>query len=155
MPNSKEPKLVEIQVDSQLTETIQQLHEVSSRIDERIKHLIEKQNTMSEKLEKITESIANNATRLAILEKSNIDQVRDELDELDKNQAILTKQINNGIRTDVEDMKFRVRGLELSNEHNTSFRTKGEARLDWWLNVAWKFAQIIGAAFLAYYLSKK
>ena len=152
---TKEPKLVEIQVDTQLTDTIKQLHEVSSRIDERIKYLIEKQTVMAEKLEKMSQTLSDMVTRIAILENSDIDQTRDELDELDKKLAVFEKQLNNGIRTDVDEMKLRVRTLELSNEHNTSFRTKGEARIQWWLDVGWKVCQIIGAAVLAYYLAKK
>lgn len=155
MPTAKEPRLVEIQVDSQLTETIRQLHEVSSRIDERIKHLIEKQNGMADRLEKIGDTVFNNATRLAILEQADIDQLQDGFDEVDKKLAVLEKQLNNGIRSDVDDMKIKVRTLELSNEHNTSFRTKGEARLEWWLNVAWKVVQIIGGTAIAYYMAKK
>ena len=50
MPTPKEPRLVEIQVDTQLTETIHQLHDISSRIDERIKSLIEKQNGMADRM---------------------------------------------------------------------------------------------------------
>lgn len=155
MPNTREPRLVETKVDAQLTETIRQLHEVSSRIDERIKHVIEKQQTMADKLERLGTAMADNSTRIAILEKSDIDSVRDELEETDKKLAVLEKQLNNGIRSDVDDIKVKVRALELSNEHNTSFRTKGEARVLWWVDVVWKVIQIIGAAVLAYYLSKK
>ena len=152
---TREPKLVEIQVDAQLTETIRQLHEVSSRIDERIKHLIEKQTGMADKLEQISQAMSDVKTRIAVLENSDIEQTGEDLDELDKKVAVFERQLNNGIKTDVDDMKVRVRTLELANEHNTSFRTKGEARIQWWLEVAWKVVQILGAAALTYYLAKK
>jgi chromosome segregation ATPase len=152
---TREPKLVEIQVDAQLTETIRQLHEVSSRIDERIKHLIEKQTGMADKLEQISQAMSDVKTRIAVLENSDIEQTGEDLDELDKKVAVFERQLNNGIKTDVDDMKVRVRTLELSNEHNTSFRTKGEARIQWWLDVSWKFVQILFAAALTYFLARK
>ena len=99
--------------------------------------------------------MSNNATRLAILEKAGIDDVRSELDDVDKKLAVLEKQFNNGIKHDVDDMKTKVRVLELSNEHNTSFRTKGEARLDWWMNVVWKVIWTIAGAFIVYKLGLK
>lgn len=151
----KEPKLVEIQVDTQLTENIRQLHEVSSRIDERIKHLIEKQSGLSDKLEKLADAMATVAVRVAILEQGNVAQVRVELDEIDKKLAVLEKQMHNGLKSDVDSLKTKVHTLELANEHNTSFRTKGEVRLQWWLDMAWKIVQIVGAAALTYYLAKK
>ena len=155
MPTAREPKLVEIQVDGQLTETIRQLHEVSSRIDERIKYLIEKQTATADKLEQTSQLNSDNRTRIALLENADIDKIREEVDDLDKKVAVFEKTLNNGIRTDVEDLKVKVRSLELSNEHNTSFRTKGEARIQWWLDVAWKIVQILGAAALTYYLARK
>lgn len=151
----KEPRLVEIQVDGQLTETIRQLHEVSSRIDERIKYLIEKQTAMADKLEAVSQNLSDLKTRIVVLENADVEQTSEDLDELDKKVAVFEKQLNNGIRTDVDDLKVKVRTLELANEHNTSFRTKGEAKIQWWLDVAWKFVQILFAAALTYFLAKK
>ena len=155
MPNPREPRSMETKVDVQLTETIRQLHEVSIRIDERIKHLIEKQTVMSDKLERFGTIASENSSRITFLEKSGIDLVRDELEENDKKIAIIEKQLNNGIRSDVNDIKEKVRTLELSNEHNSSFRDKGEARMRWGVDAVWKMIQIIMASVLAYMLSKK
>jgi chromosome segregation ATPase len=152
---TREPKIVGSQVDKQLTETIGQLHELSSRIDERIKHLIEKQNAMSDKLDVLSKDMSDMKTRLALIENQDIEKTSEELVELDKKVAVFEKILNNGIRSDIEDLKVKVRTLELSNEHHTSFRTKGEARLQWWLDVVWKTIQILGAAALTYYLTNK
>lgn len=136
-------------------ETVRQLYEISSRIDERIKYLVEKQNDMSDKIEKLAMNMTETAVRVAVLEKSGWDKSRDNVDEIDKKLAVLDKQFNNGLKSDVQELKEKVRALEFSNEHNTNFRNKGEVRLQWWLDAAWKIVQIVGAAALAYYLSKK
>src|SRR5438105_1671167 len=132
MPPTKDAK-VEVQVDA-LTETIRQLHEVSSRIDERIKHLIEKQNDMADKIERLNGNVADTTVRLAIIERAGLDKAKDDIEETRTKVAILERQFNNGVKSDVEDLKSKVRTLEFSNEHNTSFRTRGEARVEWWLN---------------------
>lgn len=152
---TREPRTTEVQIDTQLTETIRQLHEVSSRIDERIKHLIEKQNSLADKVENIINHVNDGKTRLTVLEKSGIDDVRDDLEDLDKKMAILEKQLNNGIRSDVDDLKVTVKALELSNEHHTSFRTKGEQRLNWWFDVLWKSIWTIAGAFILYKMGIK
>ncbi len=152
---TREPRTAEVQIDNQLTETIRQLHEVSSRIDERIKHLIEKQNTLTDKVENLSNTINDSKTRLTVLEKSGIEDARDEVDELDKRMAILDKQLNNGIRSDVDLLKVTVKALELSNEHHTSFRTKGEQRINWWIDVVWKSLWAIAGAFILYKMGIK
>lgn len=136
-------------------ETVRQLYEISSRIDERIKYLVEKQNDMSDKIEKLASNMTETAVRVAVLEKSDWEKTKDTLDDLDKKVAVLDKQFNNGVKSDVQELKEKVRTLEFSNEHNTSYRNKGEFRIQWWLDAAWKVVQIVGAAALAYYLSKK
>jgi Zn-finger domain-containing protein len=110
---------------------------------------------MSDKIEKLAINMTETAVRVAVLEKSGWDKSKDNLDEIDKKVAVLDKQFNNGLKADVQELKEKVRVLEFSNEHNTSYRNKGEIRLQWWLDAAWKVMQIVGAAALAYYLSKK
>ena len=136
-------------------ETVRQLYEITSRIDERIKYLVEKQNEMSDKIEKLAINITETAVHVAVLEKSDWNKSKENLDEIDKRLAVLDKQFNNGIKSDVQELKEKVRTLEFSNEHNSRFRTTGEARVQWWLDAIWKVVQIVGAAALAYYLSKK
>ena len=139
----------------QLAENIRQLHELSTRIDERLKHMVEKHSAMSDKMDQLMTRQGEFATRLAVIEASNLSDLKEMLDEVDKRLVVAERLLHNKVNDDVEALKTKLHALEIANEHNTSYRTKGEDRLQWWLDISMKFVLAIAGAAVVWKLGIK
>lgn len=131
----------------ELAENIRQLHELSTRIDERLKYMIERHSVLSDKIDFLMSKHNDMATRVAIIEATNVGNVKETVANMDKRLLVMEKHVNTNIMDAVDMLQNTVHTLEISNEHNTSYRTRGESRIGWWADIIMKLViALIGAA---------